>query len=435
MFGTARFGIAVFGLCVATACSTTSSGGGEAADDRRAVDTVVAPAAPEPPDPVDEVTVPTSRPTGRPVSEGRLKVLVHAKTAFDPYTKPKDPETWRVLRSSYDAMIVYSPYFDTREPFFADTFVYIDMYGLKVNNPNETLAADNPDWVLRTASGDPVYIPWGCQSPNGCPQFAADVGHPDYQDGFVERVRGLVEVGYEGVLIDDVNLVWRLSDRQGATVNPVNPRTGEALTLEEWRSDVVDLLERVRREFPDTRIMHNSIWFADSPDFDDPFVERQIAAADVIMLERGATDAGLVRGGGQFGFASFLSYIDRAHRLGANVLLLDQTAQTDREQTFNLVTGLLVNDGGDYVSTQDYALMAPGSLWPGFGTDLGDATGPRTEDDGVWRRNFDAGIVVLNEPGREARVVELGGEFLTDDGRVVSELRLDGGEAALLLHS
>jgi Hypothetical glycosyl hydrolase family 15 len=379
----------------------------------------------------DQVSDDGSEPVDE-VEQGRLNVLVHAKTAFDPWTLPTDEPTWATLRSTYDAMIVYSPYFDQRAQLFENTFVYIDMYGLKVNNPNETIALDHPDWVLRTADGEPVYIPWGCESPNGCPQFAADVGSPEYQDDFVERVRRLVDLGYQGIHIDDVNLAWRLSDSAGNRVTPLNPRTGAELTIDEWRSDVVDLMERVRSEFPGTRIMHNSIWFADSPDFADDFVDRQIAAADVIMLERGANDAGLVRSDGQFGFGSFIKFVDRVHDLGANVLLLDQSATTDREQVFNLVTGLLVNDGGDFVSTQAYDQMAPESLWSGFRTDLGPATGSYSEQDGIWRRDFERGIVVLNEPDRETLVVDLGGEFIGPDGSLVSQVTLQAREAVVL---
>jgi hypothetical protein len=363
---------------------------------------------------------------------GRLKLLAHAKSAFDPWTEPKDEATWATMRSTYDAMIVYSPYFDTRAALFPNAFVYIDMYALKVNNPNETIARDHPEWVLRTADGSPVYIPWGCDGRNGCPQYAADVGNPAFQDHFVGRVRQLVELGYTGIHVDDVNLAWRLSDVAGNRVTPLNPRTGNDLTLDEWRRDAVKLLEHVRTEFPDTKFIHNSIWFADSPSFDDPLVSRQISAADVIMLERGANDVGLVQGDGEFGFASFIEFIDRVHRLGANVLLLDQTATTEREQVFNLVTGLLTNDGGDYVSTEAYDQLAPESLWVGFETDLGAAAGPHREADGVWQRDFERGRVVLNEPGRDRANVDLGGTYVTLDGRTVSEVSLDSREAIIL---
>lgn len=384
----------------------------------------------------EEVLVDPSTSQSEPDDQaGSVQVLVHAKSAFDPWTRPLDDSNWVTMRDSFDSMIVYSPYFDARLPMFEDAYVYIDLYGLHVTGANRQIARTNPDFLLRTSTGDPVYIPWGCEGVAGCPQYAADVGSAEYQDHFVGRVRSLVDVGYENVLIDDVNLVWRLSDSTGERIEPVNPRTGKALTIAEWRSDVVVLLERLHDEFPDTRFMHNSIWFADSPDFDDEVIDRQIAAADVIMLERGANDRGLGGGDGQFGFASFIAFIDRVHDLGASVLLLDQSATTDREQTFNLATVLLVNQGADLVSTQDYELMQPGAVWPGFEVDLGQALGDVVEVDGVWRRDFERGIVVLNEPEATPRSVWLEGEFVTEQGEKVTRLQLDEREAVILYRS
>lgn len=365
-----------------------------------------------------------------------MQVLVHAKTPFDEWSRTLDEVEWERMSALYDSMVVYSPYFDERLQFFSSTFVYRDLYGLKVDSESDQRAYDNPDWVLRTAEGDPVYIPFACDEPNGCPQFAADVGNPEYRDAFIDDVRSLVEIGYPGLLIDDVNMVWRLSDRQGERAVPIDPRTGDELQLDDWNRYVAEFVEAVRAEFPGLLIMHNSLWFADSPQLDDPLIERQIEAADVIMMERGATDTGLGAGDGTYGFASFLAYIDRVHELGGNVLLLDETATTREEQIFNLAAGLLINDGLDLVSTEDYAYMAPDTFWDGFETDLGPALGIRyavDDEEGVWRRDFEKGAVVLNEPDRDRATLELGGTFVDLSGTVLDELTLPPGEAAVLV--
>lgn len=364
-----------------------------------------------------------------------MGVLVHAKSEFDQWSETLDPDAWREMRSLYDSMVVYSPYFDERLPLFDETFAYRDLYGLRVDSERDRRAYENPEWVLRTADDEPVYIPFACDDADGCSQFAADIGDPDYREAFIANVHELVERGHEGLLIDDVNMVWRLSDRFGEPATPIDPRTGRDLTLEDWNLYVVEFVEAVRAEFPELAIMHNSLWFADSPSLDDPLVERQIAAADVIMIERGATDPGLTAGDGQYGFESLLDYVDRVHRLGGNVLLLDETATTQREQVLNLAAGLLGNDGDDLTSTEDYELVAPETFWDGFEIDLGAANGPRQrfgEVEGVWRRDFELGIVVLNEPGREATELDLGGLFVDSTGTVIDRIELEPGEAALL---
>ena len=368
-------------------------------------------------------------------SDGRVQVLVHAKSDFDEWSRPLDPKAWETMSGLYDSMVVYSPYFDQRLELFDDVFVYRDLYGLKVDSDRDRRAYEHPEWVLRTAQDDPVYIPFACDEPSGCPQFAADVGNPAFRDAFIDDVRRLVEIGYPGLLIDDVNMAWRLSDRTGESTVPIDPRTGDDLLLEDWNLYVTEFVEAVRNEFPDLSIMHNSLWFADSPAFDDPLVERQIAAADVIMIERGATDAGLAPGDGQFGFESLLDYTDRVHRLDANVLLLDETATTRREQAFGLVTGLMVNNGGDMVTTEDYSYLAPESFWRDFELDLGAANGARVAvegNTGVWRRDFERGIVLLNEPGRDVSVVDLGGRYVDSTGSIVERIELEAGEATVL---
>lgn len=364
--------------------------------------------------------------------EGSLGLLVHAKSAFDGWTRPTDPEHWEGMRAAYDSMIVYPPYFDSRVDLFPDAFAYRDLYAAKVRSATDRRVVDHPDWVLRTASGEPVYIPFGCSGSSGCPQYALDLGHPGVQDDFLAVVADYVGRGYSGIMIDDVNMLWRFSDRDGSTVRPMNPRTAEELTLPEWQAAVAHLVERVRQEFPGIDIMHNSVWYAALPSTVNPEIDRQIAAADFIMMERGATDAGLVGGNGRFSYALWMEYIDRVHELGTNVLLLDQSAKTVAEQTFNLASGLLVSNGMDLVSTQQYEVISPRSIWSGFDTDLGDALGPRERDGSLWRRDFTGGLVIVNEPGFADHLVELGGEFRRLDGSVVERVLLSPREAVVL---
>jgi hypothetical protein len=334
------------------------------------------------------------------------------------------------MNANYDAMIAYSPYFDTRQTRYnGEAFVYTDLYGLPVGDPRAT---DNPDWLLRTSTGASVYIPWGCAVAGGCPQYAADVGNAEFKVDFTARIGDLLARGYEGVIIDDVNLLRRFSDVNGQDVTPINPRTGAPMLMSEWRVAVVALLERVRAEYPDARIMHNSIWYADSPALDNPNVGRQIAAADVIMMERGATDPGLTGGTGTYSYAKFIAFIDRVHRLGADVLLLDQSATTYDEQLFNVATALLTSNGRDYVSTETVAHIAPGSIWSGFDVDLGDALGGHSEQSGLWRRDFERGFVLVNGPESLTRTVQLNGTFLTAEGSAVTQITLGPRDAAIL---
>ncbi len=360
-------------------------------------------------------------------SEGRPNVFVNARSAFDQWSSSGH---WDFFNANYDLMLVYEPYWDSRLQHYDDVIVYDNVYAIYVGSEK---AADHPEWILREADGSPVYIPWGCSG--GCPQYAADISNPSYRQNFIDELAEVRDRGYPGLLLDDVNMLWRLGDENGDDAAPIDPNTGQPLTLASWQQYLAQFLERIRAEFPDLQIGHNAIWYADSPSFENPYVERQIAAADIIELERGATDSGLVAGNGKYGFQSFLGFIDRVHGLGGNVVLLDESAESSEEQWFNLAATLLVNDGGDLVSTEQWSFISPEGFWSGFDTDLGHALGPRYLDGGLIRRDFTDGIVLLNEPERSTVRVTLSEPMWLHDGTMVSEVALGGREAAVLYHS
>lgn len=359
-------------------------------------------------------------------------MLVNAKSAFDQWTKSPSSSQQQAMRSIYDWMVVYSPYFDGRLNWYPNGLAYIDLYAIYKDTGKDSRSVDHPEWVLTDASGNRLFVDWGCKS-GTCPQWAADLGNPDFRADFVARVGALLKKGYPGIMIDDVNLAWRISNGAGDTVKPVDPRTGQEMTLGDWQSYVVALLEQVRKAYPNAKIMHNAIWYADAPGYGNSYVRRQTAAADWIMLERGATDGGLKGGDGKFSLASFMKFSDFAHGVGTNVLFLDETANSIGEQTYNLAVYLLVNNGGDLVSTEEYARIAPGSTWAGFTANLGDAVGPRYRWNGLWRRDFTDGVVLVNDPGAGSVEVSLGSSYRNLAGESVGSLTLGSRSAAVLL--
>jgi hypothetical protein len=303
--------------------------------------------------------------------------------------------------------------------------VYKDSYAIK---PHWDVLREHPEWVLRDRQGRMLFIDWGCEN-GSCPQYAADVGNPEFRRWWIEGARALIARGYAGLWIDDVNMAWRISDGQGEEVIPRDPRTGRDMTLADWQRDLAAFMLEVRAALPATEIAHNAIWYAGA--FDDPLIARQIDAADFINLERGATDKGLKGGGGEWGFERFLAFIDTVHRRGRSVVLMDY-GTTIAEREFGLAAWFLVSQGRDLMSSDQLAWTAPDKWWPGYGLNLGPAHGPRYPWRGVLRRDFDCGTVLLNQPDMPVRRLVPGGGFTDIEGRPVASVTLEPRSAVIL---
>ncbi|MGH7894470.1 MAG: hypothetical protein ACREQL_07365, partial [Candidatus Binatia bacterium] len=68
----------------------------------------------------------------------------------------------------------------------------------------------------------------------------------------------------------------------------------------------------------------------------------------------------------------------------------------------------------------------------GWEVALGDAQGARFPSNGLWRRDFASGRVLVNPPGAPARTIPLDGTFRTLAGASVTSVRLGPAEGAVL---
>ena len=96
------------------------------------------------------------------------------------------------------------------------------------------------------------------------------------------------------MFVDDVNMEFRVSDGHEQQIAPIDKATLRPMTYDAWRSYMAQFMEEIRAGLPAAEIVHNALWLADSPTRTaDPYVRREIQAADYINLERGVNDAGL----------------------------------------------------------------------------------------------------------------------------------------------
>ena len=379
-----------------------------------------------PPPPPTTTPPPPPTPEGA-ASAGRVQFMEKTSPSTDPYTNNPTVDQQQWFRDHWKRAVVYSSYWDSKNSWYPQAWAYIDAYA--IYNPS-TLANQHPDWILKDAAGNKLYIPWGC-SGGTCPQYAADIGSSAWRQYFIDICKSLIAKGYKGIHVDDVDMDINVGNGAGQSVAPIDPRTGQPMTDTQWKAYFADFLEQLRAALPGVEIAHNAIWFTGGGNHDgtNPYIQRQIRAADVINLERGFNDGGLTGGTGSWSVSAFMRYIDNVHSYGAHVVIQSYATDTTSAE-YNLAGYFLINDGNDYVSTT--APTLPGQWWTGYDTYLGDATSGRYLWNGVWRRDFTGGVVLLNEPGATAKTLTLGGTFKTAAGQTVSTVTLGASRGAVL---
>jgi hypothetical protein len=358
-------------------------------------------------------------------ADGRVRFVRLSDPGLDVHTNAPTSSVQQWFRDKFWRMAVFQGYFDSRTSWYPNGLVYINAYAIY---PGSDVQRTHPEWILKDASGNLLFIPWGCAS-GTCPQFAADISNPAFRRWWIDTAKHLMQLGYRGLFIDDVNMEFRVGDGAGRQVAPLNRSTGAAMTWTEWRKYMCEFMEQIRLEVPNAEILHNSIWYAGGePRDNDPYIQRQIRAANFVNIEHGVNDTGLTGGTGPWSLSALHSFIDRVHERGTNVVLND-FGESKTELEYALANYHLVNNGGDAVGNMQ---MNPTNWFAGYDTSLGTPTGARTTWSGLLRRDFQAGLVLVNAPDSPARTVTLPGTYRKIDGAAVTTVTLGAKQGIVL---
>lgn len=339
------------------------------------------------------------------------------------------------LNNHFYRMLVHEPYFDEKKAWYGGGLAYIDSYAIYVDDP---VVYSHPEWILHDTQGNKLYIPWACQN-GACTQFAGDIGNPNFRQYMVQKMAAIVTKGYRGIWLDDVNFTWRISDGYGNTVLPIDNATGSNMTLASWQAYFAQYVEQIRAALPNAEIAHNIIWYSDTLESQNPYINRAIDAADYINIERGGNDDGLVGGGSQWGYETFLRFIDYVHGRGTDVILMDNALDeaSDRQKVeYGLATWLLVSQGNDLLSniaTNKLNWTAPDTWWHGYNLNLGAALGERYLWNNLLRRDFECGMVLLNQPNMPTVNVNINNGYTTIDWQAITSVTLQAKQASVLL--
>ena len=337
------------------------------------------------------------------------------------------------MRAHYARMRAYSPYFDSRLGWFPDAWAYQDAYAIYRTS---SVATEHPEWILKDAQGNKLYIPFGC-SGGVCPQYAADFGNAAFRDWWIRAAADKMAKGYRGLFVDDVNMEWRVGNGSGQFVAPQDPRTGATMTEANWRRYMAEFTEQTRQALPAKEIVHNALWFAGCGQtadscWSDPYIRRELLAADVIELERGVNDGGITGAGGRFGYDTFMARVDWLHSQGKSVVY-DAQATTAAAREYGLASYFLASTGTDFLGNDPAG--TPTDWWTGYDVNLGDPQNTRYSWNGLLRRDYQNGYVLINKPGQERQSVDLPAGATGPDGSPRPVAQLDGGQGAVVVTS
>lgn len=353
-----------------------------------------------------------------------------SNSEFDRFTKRPSPALKQFMRDRYSGMIVSSPYFDSRLKWFPKAWAY---RGLYTAVPGAAVVRRHPSWFLRQRgrSGALAHVPFDCEG-GTCPQLAGDIANPSFRRHWIDDAKRLVRRGYKSIYIDDVNMIRRVSDGNGKELTPYSPHLRKTISRRAWRVYVARFTRQIRRSLPRTKLIHNVIWFASGNK--DRLTRLQMRSANVIALERGINDPGLTGGGGSFGLRNYLNYASFIHGLKRPVLY-DENAPSDEQRDYGLAGYFLVNNGRDLLGSSPSG--NPDKFFAGYRVKLGKPTGGRKRSRaGLFRRSFQNGVVLLNEPGAGTKTVSLKGAYRTADGRAVgSSVTLAASRGVVLVRS
>lgn len=365
---------------------------------------------------------------------GNARYVGRLETQWDSWLTgtAADPTRQAWMRKHMWGVVAHTTFFDSMTSWAPPALVYKDLYAIYTGD--RAKLTQHPEWVLKDANGTWMSIPWGC-NPGPCPQFAGDIGNPAFRSAWIAEARKTLASGYRGLWIDDANMEMRVGGPDGVERPPIDPRTGREMTFTDWRRYMAEFLEQIRRELPNSELVANALWFGGTSigRDADPYIQRAYTAVDRLNLERGFNDDGLTFGSSAkdiWSVDQFMKFIDRMHDRGVPVTL-DSAGYGEAAWEYNLAGFFLVDRGEDAVGE---LRLAPGQWWNGWDVRLGAPLTDRVRrSDGVYVREFQAGLVYLNPPRGTTKQIKLPRAMKRIDGRVVTSLQLQSGRGAVLL--
>jgi hypothetical protein len=362
---------------------------------------------------------------------GHINVLDHWGSASDQYVGNIANNTF--YQNKIDRAIVYGG--APNAGWFTNSWYYADMAAiydpLHPAHIGPPLTTRQISEILRDASNNLLWIPWGSSSGGHMPQYAADHGNADWRLDFrTQRIEPGINTGYIGTRLDDVNPGGvNTCNGTGTMVPAIDPRTpGVQMTTANWRRYIAEQIEEIRALYPAPHeLLANIPWFSGNSGnflgFNDPYIARIIQAADFMEFERGINDGGITGDNWTWSWQHMFMLVDYCHSVGTNIVW--QTYATDHVSIeYQLAVYFLCSNGGDYTGGSMVS-SNPATYWSAFDIELGSALSNRYVWNGLQRRDFQNGFVIACMPGgAPVTNLSLGGNFRDVDNNFVTTVTM-----------
>src|SRR4051812_37894616 len=86
-------------------------------------------------------------------------LAVANQSFFDQFIRNPSAALVQWIGQHYSRMLVYAPAFDAKLAWYPQGWAYKNTYAIYTGS---SLATQHPEWILRDANGQALYIPWDC---------------------------------------------------------------------------------------------------------------------------------------------------------------------------------------------------------------------------------------------------------------------------------
>ena len=279
---------------------------------------------------------------------------------------------------------------------------------------------NHPDWFLLDTSHRRI------ESGAYHDLWLMDVGNPDYQRAWLQNVAAEIALGgWDGVAVDDVNTspdyhagsrriaAYSTDDAYAAAMRSFLARVGPALRA---RGKLV--LPNIATAWPS------------GPRYWRDWIRFTSGGILEYWTKWGSGPSDHFTGDG---WAYRQQFLDLTQRAGKIFIGVTYAPKNDvRSMTFARASFLLDWNGGPSALVfEPSGPEAQDPFAPAWTASIGTPRGPKRLVDGVWRREYSRGVVVVN-PGEKPVAVPLRGTFARQGGRVLRSATL-GPASGLVL--